>query len=96
MGVFLGDVTRSPLRVVEGGWLDGIACDPPYGVRAGGKKTVSKGREVTSPKRHIVAKETCRLGVLLWKLLDFAARHLRVGGRMTYWVPVVPALYDEK
>ena len=30
---FISDLTHSPLR--EGGFLDGIICDPPYGVREG-------------------------------------------------------------
>jgi tRNA (guanine10-N2)-methyltransferase len=30
---FVSDLTNTPLRV--GRWLDGIVCDPPYGVREG-------------------------------------------------------------
>ena len=41
---FVGDLTNTPLRTgrvegsdggVSGRWLDGIVCDPPYGVREG-------------------------------------------------------------
>ena len=35
MGGFVGDLTHSPLRGSQGGLLDGIVCDPPYGVREG-------------------------------------------------------------
>jgi tRNA (guanine10-N2)-methyltransferase len=31
----IADLTNAPIRVVEGGLLDGIICDPPYGVREG-------------------------------------------------------------
>ena len=30
---FISDLTNSPLR--KGRWIDGIICDPPYGVREG-------------------------------------------------------------
>lgn len=46
---FVGDLTHSPLREREGGWLDGIVCDPPYGVREGLKVLGSRdggGKEV--------------------------------------------------
>ena len=35
MGGFVSDLTHSPLRGSRGGLLDGIVCDPPYGVREG-------------------------------------------------------------
>lgn len=59
---FVGDVTFSPVRGADGvgvdgeegawrrgGWLDGIVCDPPYGVREGLKVLGSRdgsGKEV--------------------------------------------------
>ena len=32
---FIGDLTNTPLRSTNGGWLDAIVCDPPYGIREG-------------------------------------------------------------
>lgn len=32
---WMGDLTNSPLRKHNQGFLDGIVCDPPYGVREG-------------------------------------------------------------
>ena len=32
---FVSDLTHSPLRKRDGGWIDAIVCDPPYGVREG-------------------------------------------------------------
>jgi tRNA (guanine10-N2)-methyltransferase len=55
---FISDLTNSPLRsgrggerglCKEGGWLDGIVCDPPYGVREGLKVLGSRdgqGKEI--------------------------------------------------
>lgn len=47
---FIADLTHAPLRVVGGGWLDGIVCDPPYGVREGlkvlGSREGKQGKEV--------------------------------------------------
>lgn len=53
---FISDLTNTPLRTVSpntncsaGRWLDGIICDPPYGVREGlkvlGKRTTPAGKE---------------------------------------------------
>ena len=44
---FISDLTHTPLR--RGRWLDGIVCDPPYGVREGLKVLGTKngsGKEV--------------------------------------------------
>lgn len=35
LGGFVADLTHSPIRSNLGGLLDGIVCDPPYGVREG-------------------------------------------------------------
>jgi tRNA (guanine10-N2)-methyltransferase len=45
---FISDLTHTPLRSTRG-WLDGIVCDPPYGVREGLKVLGSRdggGKEV--------------------------------------------------
>ena len=55
LGAVIGDLTNSPLRGCRaggasaggkeiGGWLDGIVCDPPYGIREGLKVLGSKDR----------------------------------------------------
>ena len=35
LGCFISDLTHSPLRQGQEGWVHGIICDPPYGVREG-------------------------------------------------------------
>ncbi len=47
IGGFTADLTNTPMRVAR--WLDGIVCDPPYGVREGlkvlGHRDPTRGRE---------------------------------------------------
>jgi len=47
---FVADLTNSPIREERGRWLDGIVCDPPYGVREGlkvlGSRDPEKGKEI--------------------------------------------------
>lgn len=63
--------------------FDAVIGDPPYGVRAGGRK--SSAREVTIRDRatHIPATDPYSLGECLRDLLDLAAQTLvvREGGR---------------
>ena len=40
---FISDLTHTPLRVVR--FLDGIVCDPPYGVREGPKVLGYRGEK---------------------------------------------------
>jgi tRNA (guanine10-N2)-methyltransferase len=44
-GGFVADLTHCPLRDVRGGFMDGIVCDPPYGVREGLKVLGRKNGE---------------------------------------------------
>lgn len=86
---------RSGLREV----FDAIICDPPYGVRAGGRK--SGGRKllkgiigpytVPEDKRtdHIPSTAPYSLVECVHDLLDTAARMLVIGGRLVYFYPVL-------
>ncbi|EPS68017.1 hypothetical protein M569_06748 [Genlisea aurea] len=86
---------RSGLKEV----LDAIICDPPYGVRAGGRK--SGGRKllkgtvdpytVPEEKRrdHIPSTAPYSLAECVHDLLDVAGRMLVMGGRLVYFYPVV-------
>lgn len=79
--------------------LDAIICDPPYGVRAGGRK--SGGRKllkgavdpytVPDDKRtnHIPSTGAYSLAECVHDLLDLAARMLVMGGRLVYFYPVL-------
>ncbi|CAO2833139.1 unnamed protein product [Amaranthus hypochondriacus] len=79
--------------------FDAIICDPPYGVRAGGRK--SGGRKllkgvvgpytVPDDKRegHIPSTAAYSLVECVHDLLDLAARMLVMGGRLVYFYPVL-------
>ncbi|OIW13179.1 hypothetical protein TanjilG_17535 [Lupinus angustifolius] len=79
--------------------FDAIICDPPYGVRAGGRK--SGGRKllkgtvapyvVPDDKRtgHIPSTGAYCLVECVHDLLDLAARMLIMGGRLVFFYPVL-------
>ncbi|CAM8914373.1 unnamed protein product [Rhodiola kirilowii] len=79
--------------------FDAIICDPPYGVRAGGRK--SGGRKllkgtvepyiVPDDKRlgHIPSTAPYSLAECLHDLLDLGAKMLVMGGRLVYFYPVL-------
>ncbi|KAF4350754.1 uncharacterized protein LOC115720686 [Cannabis sativa] len=86
---------RSGLKEI----FDAIICDPPYGVRAGGRK--SGGRKllkgavapyvVPDDKRvgHIPSTAPYSLAECVHDLLDLAARMIVMGGRLVYFYPVL-------
>ncbi|KAF8404389.1 hypothetical protein HHK36_009272 [Tetracentron sinense] len=79
--------------------FDAIICDPPYGVRAGGRK--SGGRKllkgtvgpytVPDNKRtdHIPSTAPYSLAECVHDLLDLAARMLVMEGRLVFFYPVL-------
>lgn len=79
--------------------FDAIICDPPYGVRAGGRK--SGGRKIlkgtvapyTVPEDkkhdHIPSTASYCLVECMHDLLDLAAKMLTMGGRLVFFYPVV-------
>ncbi|KAF9612363.1 hypothetical protein IFM89_039081 [Coptis chinensis] len=79
--------------------FDAIICDPPYGVRAGGRK--SGGRKllkgtvdpytVPDDKRldHIPSTAPYSLAECIHDLFELAARMLVMGGRLVFFYPVL-------
>lgn len=79
--------------------FDAIICDPPYGVRAGGRK--SGGRKllkgvigpytVPDEKRldHIPSTAPYSLAECIHDLFELAARMLVTGGRLVFFYPVL-------
>ncbi|KAI9851452.1 MAG: hypothetical protein M1838_003641 [Thelocarpon superellum] len=94
---FVADLTHSPVR--EGRWLDGIVCDPPYGVREGlkvlgsrdpveGKETVYiDGVPAHQIPGYIPPKRPYSFEAMMEDILDFAAMMLVDGGRLSLWMP---------
>ena len=75
--------------------LDAVICDPPYGVRAGGRK-VAPRPEICVPegRAHFPVTEPYLMGECLRDLLHSAARLLRLGGRLCFFIPASEDTYD--
>lgn len=86
------------------GFLDAIIADPPYGVRAGAKRLghrdvarqrdepywlEEKGGYSHEQEDYVPPTRPYALNDLLDDLLAFAARMLKVGGRLVFWMPVM-------
>ncbi|OEL20647.1 tRNA (guanine(10)-N2)-methyltransferase-like protein [Dichanthelium oligosanthes] len=79
--------------------FDAIICDPPYGVRAGGRKSggrklikgVKEPYTVPDEKRdnHIPSTAPYSLAECVHDLLHLAARMLVMGGRLVFFFPVL-------
>ncbi|KNC82476.1 hypothetical protein SARC_05246 [Sphaeroforma arctica JP610] len=80
LGLNIMDFSNLPLRKQE--WLDSIICDPPYGFREGARK-------VRIGRLRCGEDNKYPLSSLLLDLLEFAAQHLVVGGRLVYWLPMM-------
>ncbi|KAF2221175.1 tRNA guanosine-2'-O-methyltransferase TRM11 [Elsinoe ampelina] len=109
---FVGDLTNSPVRNAGGigqgegasggkwRWLDGIICDPPYGVREGLKVLGSHkpelqqevkmkdGRVAHLAPGYIPPKRPYSFPALLSDILTFASNTLVDNGRLCIWIPV--------
>lgn len=101
---FACDLTNSALRVAalpaHRPLLDGIVCDPPYGVREGLKvlgsakegdkaiKYLADGRVAHLAEGYIPPKRPYSFEALLADILEFAAQALVVEGRLSFWMPV--------
>ncbi|KAL8376978.1 hypothetical protein RB595_007894 [Gaeumannomyces hyphopodioides] len=107
---FSADITNSPIRrcPLGGGggggarwnrrWLDGIVCDPPYGVREGLRvlgvrddekqaHAVKAGMEMYKDLDFIPPKKPYSFLAMLDDLLTFAAETLVDDGRLAFWMP---------
>lgn len=77
-------------------WLqevfDAIICDPPYGVRAGGKKSVAKEHKVKCSETHIPSTDPYPFEECLKDLLHLAAKHLKLEARLVFFLPSAPGL----
>ena len=78
---------------------DAIICDPPYGIRAGAKKTgLAQGCDWLDPSKpdakapeygpgFILPLQPYELEDVLSDLMTLAAKTLHVGGRLVYFFP---------
>ncbi|MCJ1308122.1 hypothetical protein MMC25_001774 [Agyrium rufum] len=103
---FIADLTNSPIariRVSGNGsrhrrFLDGILCDPPYGVREGLKVLGSKeggpkealiidGQPAHLRNGYIPPKKPYSFEAMLNDVLEFAANTLVDDARLSFWMP---------
>lgn len=93
---FISDLTHSPLRHAR--LLDGIICDPPYGVREGLKVLGSKAGKGTEPvfidgkpahmqEGFIPPKRPYSFEAMMDDILHFGACMLTDNGRLCLWMP---------
>lgn len=93
---FIADLTHTPLRTAR--VLDGVICDPPYGVREGlkvlgskdgGKKEIHwiDGKAAHLQSHYIPPKKPYSFEAMLGDILEFAAMYLVDGGRLSLWMP---------
>jgi tRNA (guanine10-N2)-methyltransferase len=102
LGAFVGDLTNTALRIPGigkggGGYLDGIVCDPPYGIREGLKVLGSREhlseieratheRQFSQPG-YIPPKKPYSFTAILDDILAFAVATLVENGRLSMWMP---------
>ena len=72
--------------------FDAIVCDPPYGVRAGGKKSVAKAHVVTCSETHIPSTDPYTWQECLKDLLHLAAKYLKLHGQLVFFMPSAPGI----
>uniref|UniRef100_K3WXR5 tRNA (guanine(10)-N(2))-methyltransferase n=1 Tax=Globisporangium ultimum (strain ATCC 200006 / CBS 805.95 / DAOM BR144) TaxID=431595 RepID=K3WXR5_GLOUD len=97
------DNSLSPIMEKCRGYFDAVVCDPPYGIRAGarksGRKPSSKSQEqedaiaqqdkFNEKRKHNYIPPTQPYAAedVMSDLLNFAAETLREGGRLVYLLP---------
>lgn len=81
--------------------FDVIVTDPPYGIReqmtkVGTDKDYSKSSIPEEYlKTHVPEKVSYSLEHILEDLINFSAKHLTLGGRLVYWIPVMRQIYQK-
>ena len=96
LGVIVADASNPPYHKDLGLMFDAIITDPPYGIREPAEKVGIKRREYPDdykiPEQHLPLhfpqKIDYELGTIYTDLVQFASKHLVIGGRLVYWIPV--------
>ncbi|XP_055959015.1 tRNA (guanine(10)-N2)-methyltransferase homolog [Patella vulgata] len=80
-------------------YFDAIITDPPYGIREPAKKIGAASEQYIISEEvkdiHIPQKVQYQLSDIFRDLLNFAAKYLRLGGRLVFWFPVIRSDYLE-
>lgn len=80
--------------------LDAIITDPPYGIREateriGMRKNYEIPGHLSKAAQHIPSKVAYCLRDVLCDLLNFAAHHLCLNGRLVFWMPIYNEDFNE-
>lgn len=97
--ILIADAGRLGLREIP--LFDAIITDPPYGIREGARKLdtnmeIQEENESVDQTSPCSAVRGCRLSEILTALLDLAARHLVLHGRLVYWLPIYRPSYSDE
>lgn len=80
-------IWRSTQPVIQ---FDAIITDPPYGKRES-RERIGSEKQYKIPDNliegHIPSKVEYNLSDIFRDLLNFSAYHLRIGGRLVFWLP---------
>lgn len=103
LGGFVSDLTNTPLRIDLSGeqstppYLDGIVCDPPYGIREGLKVLGTRDTLLDHERQshaasyksegYLPPKRPYSFTALLDDILSFASATLVPNGRLSMWIP---------
>ncbi|CAB0037165.1 unnamed protein product [Trichogramma brassicae] len=90
LDVIVSDFTKSAWRPCF--QIDAIVTDPPYGIRESVEKIGTTKDSVSISEEqadsHIPSKVDYALPHLFKDLLNFAAAHLKMDGRVVFWFPI--------
>ncbi|XP_064597359.1 tRNA (guanine(10)-N2)-methyltransferase homolog isoform X2 [Liolophura sinensis] len=80
--------------------FDAIVTDPPYGIRESARRIGTEKEEVILTEEnkdgHIPQRVNYDLSDIFKDLLNFAAKFLRLHGRLVYWLPVYTPEYSSE
>ncbi|KAK9960839.1 hypothetical protein ABG768_008673 [Culter alburnus] len=97
--VMVSDASKPVWR--KNAQFDAIVTDPPYGIRestrrTGSHKDIIKPPEDFAGESHVPVSMAYHLSDIFADLLNFAAHHLVLGGRLVYWLPIYRPEYCEE
>ena len=97
LGLLRADLHLPPFRSNLEEFVDAVVADPPYGVRAGARKSHAKeGFVIEDRTTHIPSTAPYCMAECLRDLVNHSAKWLTVNGKLVYWIPAAPGFYFEE
>jgi tRNA (guanine10-N2)-methyltransferase len=75
-------------------FFDAIVCDPPYGIRESSQHKTRRQADTTDDEENCLSEKYDLTNIYV-DLLNFGNVHLRIGGRLVFWMPTHIVTYDE-